>query len=103
MVDNSNGDYEQAPPDTSTLRLSSIPEVDTVILVPEEEDIEAQIGRVRIEASPWAVVYFNGDSVGTTPLPPITANPGTYRIELRNPDFPKFETLVDVLPGGKHL
>ena len=99
VIDNTEGEHQETAPDTSTLSSITNPEIDTVIIVPEQEEVEEEIGRVRIEASPWAVVYFDGDSIGTTPLPPISAKPGTYTIELRNPDFPEFETLVDVLPG----
>ena len=55
-------------------------------------------GRVMVDATPWAFVYVDGDSVGITPMP-LVASPGTYPITLRNPDFPPFETLVDVIPG----
>ena len=97
VIDKSNPEEEAVAADTSTLSLTAIPDVDTVVILPDQQDVE--LGQVNIEVSPWAVVYFDGDSVGTTPLPPITARPGTYQIELKNPDFPDFKTLVDVLPG----
>ncbi len=73
------------------------PPMDSVVVL--SEDISQQAGRVHVDAVPWAVVYFEGDSVGVTPLP-MVVGAGSYRITLVNPDFPPFETLVDVMPGG---
>ena len=86
----SRSDSINAPPE------EGLTQVDSVVLVPSVNP--RQTGRVKIDASPWAVVYFEGDSIGVTPLPVVVA-PGTYRIELKNPNFPPFETLVDVVPG----
>ena len=72
---------------------SSVP--DTVILSDEPGRVT---GRIRVDATPWAYVYIDGDSVGVTPMP-LVASPGTYPLTLHNPDFPPFETLVDVIPG----
>jgi serine/threonine-protein kinase len=68
---------------------------DSVLL---QDDPARPRGRVYIKADPWAAVFIDGDSLGVTPLP-VVVSPGGYRITLRHPDFPDFETLVDVLPG----
>ncbi|MFK7843820.1 MAG: protein kinase [Rhodothermales bacterium] len=68
---------------------------DTVVLV---GDSNRPVGKMIIDALPWAAVYLAGDSLGVTPLP-IVVSAGTYKITLKNPDFPSFETLVDVVPG----
>ena len=68
---------------------------DTVILI---ADPERPNGRMIIDATPWAAVFLEGDSLGVTPLP-LVVPPGTYAITLINPEFPPYETLVDVVPG----
>ena len=68
---------------------------DTLIIVDEPG---RAAGRINVDASPWAFVYIAGDSLGITPMP-LVASPGTYTITLRHPDFPPFETLVDVAPN----
>lgn len=68
---------------------------DTVLLVAGSEK---PVGRAMIDSMPRASVYLNGDSLGLTPLP-LVLPPGSYAITLRHPDFPPFETMVDVIPG----
>ena len=70
-------------------------DIDTVIVLADES---RTTGKMVIDASPWAAVFLAGDSLGVTPLP-IVVSPGTYQITLKNPEFPPFETLVDVVPG----
>ena len=79
--------------DAEAGRASAIP--DTVVLV---SNAAPNAGKMLVDASPWAAVYLAGDSLGITPLP-LVVNPGTYTITLKNPDFPPFKTLVDVVPG----
>ena len=97
VIDTSNAKENEQPVDKSSSPESAdISGVDTVIIIPDETS--PVMGRVRIDVTPWAVVYFDGDSIGTTPLPPVSVSPGSYVIKLSNPEFPSFETLVDVLP-----
>ncbi len=67
------------------------------------ETADERPGALRISASPWAVVYVDGDSVGTTPLrEPLTLVPGSHEVAFRNPRFPDAAAhirTVEVRPG----
>ena len=96
VVDQSGEQPVESKPEGDTLYATTLADVDTVIILPN--DGSNKIGHLQIDASPWAFVYFEGDSLGKTPLPIVT-RPGTYKVVLKNPAFPSFETLVDVIPG----
>lgn len=68
---------------------------DTVIL---QSDPQRPRGRLYLDVDPWAYVYLGEDSLGITPLP-ILVSPGSYRVSFIHPNFPDFDTPVDVLPG----
>lgn len=44
-----------------------------------------KFGRLVIDATPWANVYYGDKMLGTTPLTQRTMPVGTYELELRNP------------------
>ncbi len=67
---------------------------DTIVLA--RADIRT--GKMTIVSTPETTVYLGSDSLGVTPLTMVVA-PGTHRIALKNPAFPPFETLIDVVPG----
>jgi serine/threonine-protein kinase len=56
------------------------------------------IGTLRIDSSPWAVVYVDGDSMGSTPLT-LTLAAGTRQLRLRHPDFPEHQSNLDIHSG----
>jgi len=57
-------------------------------------------GKLRIVATPWAIVYVDGKKKGLTPLPPFYVPPGKRTILLVNERLNKKETkIVDVKPG----
>lgn len=99
VVDEREGNEEQTAADPQQIEpditsdAQAVP--DTVVLV---ADTNRPPGKMIIDALPWAAVFLGGDSLGVTPLP-LVVSPGTYAITLKNPDFPPFETLVDVVPG----
>ncbi|MBX2821189.1 MAG: protein kinase [Rhodothermaceae bacterium] len=96
IIDQSESNEEYLPEsDTTQLRATSLAGVDTVIILPDEGT--HRTGQLLIESDPEAFVFFQGDSLGVTPLPILT-NPGTYTISLKAPAFPAFETIVDVVP-----
>ena len=94
IIDQTEGE-SGADNDTTVLSAVSLAGVDTVIILPDEKHVRT--GRLMIKSTPTSFVLFQGDSLGKTPLPVIT-NPGTYKIELKAPGFPSFETVVDVVP-----
>ncbi len=54
-----------------------------------------ETGTLRVNASPWAAVFVDGDSVGATPLSrPLS--PGVHRVTLKNPSFPVHVAQVDI-------
>ena len=62
-----------------------------------------QPGTLHVSAAPWAAVYVDGDSVGTTPLrEPLVLPPGAHEITFRNPRFPdaaSYTRTVEIRPG----
>ena len=79
-----------------SLRGSGDPDAlpDTVVLSADGE----QTGKMIISSTPATAVFFGADSLGVTPLAMVVPA-GTHRITLKHPEFPPFETLVDVVPG----
>lgn len=94
VIDQS-GEVPASDNETSSLEAVSLAGVDTVIILPNDSNMPE--GRLLVKSSPSAYVFFQGDSLGKTPLPIIT-HPGTYKIQLKAPGFPSFETVADVLP-----
>ena len=95
ILDQSGEEQSNEGQENTALNAVSLAGVDTVIILPNEED--ARSGRLLVNSDPKAAVLFLGDSLGTTPLPVVT-HPGTYSIKLVAPGFPVFETQVDVIP-----
>ena len=61
---------------------------------------KAESGRLRLDASPWAIVYLGGKMIGTTPLLDFRLPAGTHQLTLKNPEAKKSETLaVTIRPG----
>lgn len=56
-------------------------------------------GRLLIGPEPWAEVAIDGQSYGQTPLPPIELEPGTYSVNLTNPDYEDQTTSVTIALG----
>ncbi len=57
-------------------------------------------GELTINAMPWADVYVNGRPYGTTPKTIEDLKPGTYKVRLENPNFPAWETKVNISQSG---
>lgn len=55
-------------------------------------------GTLRVDSSPWAAVYVDGDSMGSTPLT-LSLSPGTRRLRLHHQGFPEHTTTLDIQPG----
>ncbi|NIR50892.1 protein kinase [candidate division KSB1 bacterium] len=54
-------------------------------------------GYLQITCIPWAGVFINGDSLGTTPLKqPIRLPVGAHKLLLKNPQFPVFTDSVAI-------
>jgi len=60
---------------------------------------EATEGRLTVNAVPWANVFVNGKDYGTTPKTIEALKAGTYKVRLENPNFPAWETKVNVSKG----
>jgi len=60
----------------------------------------ARTGRVEVRVHPWAEVFFNGKSHGTTPLPPLTVPAGRQIFVLRNSDLGVEKHVPIVVPAG---
>ena len=55
-------------------------------------------GSVLFDAVPWAAVFVNGDSIGVTPFP-LDLPAGSHRVVFKNPDFPDYNSLIEVIAG----
>lgn len=56
---------------------------------------------LTVQVSPWAEVYLDGAAQGRTPLPrALEVAPGAYILTLRHPDFPDYQTELDIAPGS---
>ncbi|MCE5195393.1 MAG: protein kinase [Nitrospiraceae bacterium] len=63
----------------------------------EEKNAKTDIASgLTINASPWANVYIDGKPYGTTPKTIADLKPGNYKLKLENPNFPPWETKVNV-------
>lgn len=57
-------------------------------------------GYLNLICVPWAHVFIDGDSVGTTPLQePLKLLPGSHELLLANPGFPSQTVTVETKPG----
>ena len=57
-------------------------------------------GKVRLNIIPWGAVYVDGEKFGVAPpLRDIALEPGTHRIEVRNPGFASYLQDVEVSAG----
>ena len=61
---------------------------------------EDGFGFVKINASPWAVVRVDGDSIDTTPFNRfLRLNHGRHKLVLTNPGFPDYVTHINISAG----
>ena len=61
----------------------------------------AQTGTLRLVCNPWAHVFVDGDSIGTTPFDqPLELDVGRHRLRLMNPEFPPYTTWVRIGPDS---
>ncbi len=60
----------------------------------------AGTGFVRVNATPWAAVYIDGDSIDVTPFSRLLRlERGTHELVLCNPDFPDYVANIEVGVG----
>lgn len=57
---------------------------------------EENEGELTINAMPWANVYIDGKPYGTTPKTIENIKAGMHKIRLENPNFPAWETKVNI-------
>lgn len=57
---------------------------------------EENEGELTINAMPWANVYIDGKPYGTTPKTIENMKAGMHKIRLENPNFPAWETKVNI-------
>ncbi|MDP3113010.1 MAG: serine/threonine-protein kinase [Thermodesulfovibrionales bacterium] len=62
---------------------------------PEEENY----GGLTINAMPWANVFVDGKPYGTTPKTIEDIKAGSHKVRLENPNFPAWETRVNISKG----
>ena len=70
-----------------------------------KESSEANLtkpGYLQITCTPWAVVYIDADSIGTTPFEEsLKLQPGRYEVILKSPEFPEYKSHVEILDNEK--
>ena len=60
---------------------------------------QASTGTVRIGVKPYAEVFVDGKSVGTTPLGALTLSAGPHTFRLVHPDFQPLQRKLTVRAG----
>ncbi|MFQ5638970.1 MAG: protein kinase [bacterium] len=58
-------------------------------------------GLLKISCTPWAYVFIDEDSIGSTPIVdslPLAA--GAHTLVFKNPDFPEFQTVIEIRPDS---
>jgi len=58
-------------------------------------------GSLTVNSMPWANIFINDKSYGTTPKIIKNLNPGKYTVRLENPNFPTWEKTVIISEGIK--
>ncbi|MCK6509260.1 PEGA domain-containing protein [Myxococcota bacterium] len=61
--------------------------------------VEFKKGRIKFIIQPWADVTINGQKIGQTPMPPYTAWPGVYTIQLQMKDK-SAQKIINLKSGG---
>jgi PEGA domain len=62
--------------------------------------IDVPNGSLSVNALPWAEVWINGKSLGTTPLGNLALPIGSYEIVWRHPQFGERKRTVSVIAGS---
>jgi hypothetical protein len=98
-----NKDQKVIPPVPKKTRVSkNDPKKDMPVIVKKQDkiqnvSIEEEKGRLIINTTPWANIYINGKSYGTTPISIEKLKAGKYTVRLENPNFPAWETEASIL------
>ena len=84
------------------------PAIATAVLAPNPAAINEpaapapRIGKVRLSIRPWGEVLVDGKSRGVSPpLKEISIPEGRHRIQIRNGDFPAYDSELDIKAGSK--
>lgn len=59
--------------------------------------------KVTVRVNPWGDVYFAGQKVGTTPIPPLSMAEGTHQVTARNDRLGKEKTVTISVRSGEAL
>ncbi|MFQ5865374.1 MAG: protein kinase [bacterium] len=86
----------QEEPIRSQVELKSQP--DSVVLdKSDEESLTGNLGYLNVFCTPWAVIYIDGDSIGTTPFKDsIALTTGRHEIVFKNPEFPEYKKWIEL-------
>ncbi len=62
--------------------------------------LEAAVGFLMVDVSPWGELYLNGEYLDTTPLQvPAKLERGRYTLVVKNPNFEEYREEIEILPG----
>lgn len=82
------------------------PAAPAVAMPPPQKAIEPQVrepprepGLLQVVVTPWADVFVDGVSKGTTPFPKFALPPGAHTVQLRHPAYEIVERRVTIRPG----
>jgi hypothetical protein len=68
----------------------------------EAAPLPPRIGKVRFSIKPWGEVIVDGKSKGVSPpLKELSIPEGRHRIQIRNGDFPGYDSELEVKAGSK--
>ncbi len=62
--------------------------------------LESNFGMIKVNSQPWAEVFIDGKSYGTTPIAkPISITVGSHSLVLKNPNCEDYVEQITVAPG----
>jgi cytoskeletal protein RodZ len=94
---------EPALPVRSESSVTTVTTVPNVQVAPAEPAAPApRTGKVRFSVKPWGEVIVDGKSRGVSPpLKELAIPEGRHRIQIKNGDFPGYDTELEIKAGGK--
>ena len=94
---------QPTPPARSESSVAAANIAQSVHAAPAEPAAPApKIGKVRFSVKPWGEVIVDGKSRGVSPpLKELSIPEGRHRIQIKNGDFPGYDSELEVKPGSK--
>ena len=87
------------PPPPSPSPSPSRPPTTTTLAAIQPTTTTIAPGRLQMVVKPWAEVFIEEKSVGTTPLAALSLSPGSYAVRLQHPEFQPLRRRISIESG----